>query len=77
MASKREFERKIVQCITYRKRIVQYLKDLNSKLSSGEITHPEYKEISNRTLDGKTLKEWFEFYGKHINEYSRSISDLN
>ncbi len=63
-----ELKKRIILAQERKSKITQYLQELWEKYQTGKISRDFYVETAHRHFDGKTLKEWVEYYDNYINE---------
>ncbi|KKL11244.1 hypothetical protein LCGC14_2547790, partial [marine sediment metagenome] len=63
-----ELKKRIILAQERKLKITQYLQELWEKYQTGKISRDFYVETAHRHSDGKTLKEWVDYYDNYINE---------
>ena len=63
-----ELKKRIILAQERKSKITQYLQELWEKYQTGKISRDFYVETAHRHFDGKTLREWVDYYDNYINE---------
>jgi hypothetical protein len=71
-----ELNHKIELCTKYKKEILQTVFSLKQKLERKEISRSQYLTLKKQYLQGKSLKEWTDYYDQKLMQYSRQIQHL-
>ncbi len=66
-------DKDIELCKKYKKELYDYAKRLEFLYYRGKISLEEYHKRANQKLNGKTIQEWFNYYGSQIKEFQRII----
>src|SRR3989344_4526320 len=70
---KKELIRNIQSCIEYQERIIKFSNELKKQYDNEIISHKKYIEILHKTLQGKTPKEWNNYYNDYIKYYKHNL----
>ncbi|MCH7568810.1 MAG: LamG domain-containing protein, partial [Nanoarchaeota archaeon] len=68
-----ELKNRIVFCERNRRKLIDYLQDLKDKWLAKEIIYSEYEEIAGEKLEGRTRKEWINYYYNYIEDCEKRI----
>src|SRR3989344_6742357 len=72
-----ELRKRIEASEKHKKKIISYLQNSKDRVLDKRITYSDYQVLANKKLDGKTPKEWINYYDNYANSCQKLIDKEN